>query len=136
MRVNLSIVSVSCFLVSSCSSTEPAPRSVAGRTFSIISIGGRLLPTNTLTMGRTGCESTVIQLGAITFSGDGSFLWSVTSAAGVVSSISSGYVEPRPGALAIVAAGTAPDTAFVSGDTVRMLYRRGCQSEPLVGVAV
>ena len=136
MRVHLAIGFVCFLFVSSCSSTEPAPRSVAGRAFRIISIGGRLLPTNTLTMARTGCGSTVVQSGAITFNVDGSFLWAVTSSAGIVSSILSSYVEPRLGALAVIAPGIAPDTALVSGDTVRMLFQRGCQSEPLMAVAV
>jgi hypothetical protein len=136
-RIRCAATVLSLVLVVSCgfgSQTEPIVTPIAGRTFRVISVDGRSLPTTIGMAAATvgGCPSLNVAGILFAFNTDGSFVETLQYATGAATPINRSFVEPRSGEMAIVGGG---DTASVQHDTLRFRHSGiMCGKEVLLAV--
>ena len=116
-----------------CSSTSPVPLSIAGQTFDLLSIGGRVLPTTLSITGRFGtCDAQPVNKVSLVFGLDRSFVQLIVTGANTAITIAGEYLETRVGETLLI---NSSDTATVEGDTLRVrLSGINCGREDLIAL--
>lgn len=99
-------------------STEPTPTPpIRGRTFSVVSVGGRALPTTIGVSGKSsGCEQQPVTKITLEFRSDSSYVETFTNNA-TSFQMTSSFKEPLNGQLAVIA---PSDTVVVTDGTLKV----------------
>ena len=118
----------------SCDSTSPVPTPIAGRTFELLTVEGRSLPTTIFVLGRFGsCDAQPVRKVSLIFGIDGSFAQSIMTGAGTTFSLTGSYTELIAGERLRINS----DIATVNGDTIRVrLSGANCGNEEFVAVRI
>lgn len=125
-----------CLAIGGCTSTSPGVIliPISGRTFNVVSVDGRLLPTTIGVSAMGACSQVPIKRVTLMFVDGGSFVESKVSTNDAISTISGSFSEPKLGTVAIV---NSRDTATVAAGTMRVrLTADVCANEVLVAQAM